>query len=105
MALLRRRRHVEGRVAVEEASRLEYEAAPVDRHYRPILDAWEMGRSEDMPEDNVGAVDIAVGARVGGDATAAGMLVDVIARRISLRVIVLRHPQVLRGKSRAAIQR
>lgn len=55
-----RRRHVQGRVLVEEADRLELESGLLDGHYRPVLEARHVRGAEDVPEDDVGAVELPV---------------------------------------------
>src|SRR4051812_43765004 len=60
-AVTRRRWHVQGGVAVEEADRLEHEAGVVDRHDRPVLRAGHVGEPEGVPEHDVLAVEVAVG--------------------------------------------
>src|SRR5580704_5151171 len=59
-AVAGRGRHVQGGVAVEEPGRLEHEAAAGDRHDGPVLRPRDMGGAERVPEDDVGAVDVAV---------------------------------------------
>ena len=54
------RRHVERRVAVEEADRLEPERDGVDRHHRPLLRARDVVDAEHVPEHDVGVLDRAV---------------------------------------------
>src|SRR3954453_941066 len=70
---------VEGRVAVEEADRLEREPGLGHRHDRPVLGSDEMGDADRVPEDDVLAVEGAVPA-VGGQAAGIRVLVRVRAR-------------------------
>src|SRR5580704_3733940 len=90
--------YVQSRIAAEEAGRLEREPAAGYRHHRPVLRAREMRRPEGVPQDNVGAVDVAVTGRERGQAGAARMLVDEITRRVALRRVVPGDPQVVRGE-------
>src|SRR3954466_12872401 len=82
-AVPRGRRHVQGGVAVEEAHRLEHEAGAVDGHDRPVLRARHVGEPEGVPEDDVLAVQVAVGGGVGGQPGPAGVLVDEVARGVA----------------------
>src|SRR5215210_776249 len=44
-----RRRHVQGRVLVEEAGRLHHEARVLHRHHRPVLKSSRVVRAERVP--------------------------------------------------------
>ena len=57
----RRRRHVERRVAVEEADGPQLEPARDDRHHGPVLEARHVVRAEDVPEHDIGVLERAIG--------------------------------------------
>ena len=46
-----RRGHIERRVAVEEAGRLQHEARPGDRHHRPVLKPDDVRRLLGIPAE------------------------------------------------------
>ena len=78
------RRKIERGVGVEESVGPEQEADRGDRHHRPVLDARDVRLAEGVPDDQVGRGDVAVGLRPAGQAVAAGVLVGIVAGRITL---------------------
>src|SRR5215471_12409456 len=79
-----RRRHVERRVAVEEANRLQREAGGGDLHHRPVLRGGDVVGAEAVPEDDVGVFQIAICRDVAREAGAPRVLVRVVAGGIPL---------------------
>jgi hypothetical protein len=96
-------RDVEGRVAVEEADRLESEAGVVDGHDGPVLGTGEVGETEGVPQDDVGTVEVAVGGGPGRQAGTAGVLVDEVAGRIAFGRVVRGDPEVAGGEGGAGM--
>src|SRR5262249_55184014 len=64
VAVVRCRRHVEGRAADEESGGLELKAGIADRHHRPLLGARDVVGADAVPEDDIGALERAVGLHV-----------------------------------------
>src|SRR6266540_240853 len=92
---------VEDRVPVEEADRSQHEAAVGDGHHRPVLGPGEVRHPEGVPQDDVAAVDLAVGGDVGGQPGPSGVLVGQVARGVALRRVVAGDPEVPGGEGRA----
>ena len=84
--LLRRRRHVVGRVHGEEAVRLEREADVRRRHHRVILRPRDVRVAEGVPEHDVGVLDRPVLLGPARQAVAAPALVRVVAGAVLLVV-------------------
>src|SRR5262245_4713926 len=58
---VRRRRHIQSRVAVEEAVRNKTETQANYRHHRPVLCARDVVASECVPDDDIRRLDRSVG--------------------------------------------
>src|SRR5205823_3217533 len=95
-------RHVQRRVAVEEARRQQLEARLVDRHHRPLLGAREVRDAERVPEDQVLALQRRVAFGPAAETVAAQALVDVVAGGVELRRIVTRYPEVVAEETGSA---
>src|SRR5687768_17983370 len=61
VAVVSRRRHVEGRVAVEESDRLEREPRVGDGRHRPVFGADDVMDAEAVPEHDVRVHQSAIG--------------------------------------------
>ncbi|KAJ8576107.1 hypothetical protein ON010_g3104 [Phytophthora cinnamomi] len=90
-------RHVQRRVAVEEAVRAEAEAGVVNGHDRPVLDAREVREAEGVPDHDVLVVYRSVGLGVGRQTRVPRVLVWRVAGGPHLVTRELRDPQVLGG--------
>src|SRR5260370_10066186 len=95
LAVRRRWRYVQRGVAVEETGWLEREAAPRDRHHRPVLWPGEVRGPERVPDHDVVAVDVPVTGDEGGQPGSARMLVHEIAGRIALCRVVPGDPEMV----------
>src|SRR5215472_1205872 len=93
--------HVEPRVAVEEAERLELEPDVHDRHHRPVLGPHDVVGAEDVPDDQVRVLQVPVGGHVSRQAVSARVLVGVVAGREVLIPVIRRDPEVPGGEARA----
>src|SRR5580704_9520142 len=93
------RGHVQRRVAVEEAGRLEGESAARDRHDRPVLRARDVRGAERVPDHDVFAVDVPVARDEGGQAGSAGVLVHEVAGRPALVRVVPGDPEMVGGEA------
>ncbi len=92
-------RHIESRVALEEADRFEREADVGYRHDGPFFRARNVMYIHDIPEDDIGVLDRTIRLCPGGQSAATRMLIGIIARRVALLGRVRRHPEVLVNKA------
>ena len=100
-----RRRHVERRVAIEEAERDELEARVLDGHHRPVLGTRDVRDAERVPEHDVGADERPVGRCPPRQSVFTGRLVRMRSGRPPLARLVRRDPQVAGGERGAAADR
>ena len=105
MAMGVARRHVERRVAVEEADRLEPERDGVDRHHRPLLRARDVVDPEHVPEHDVGVLDRTVLRGPHGQAAVLLALDHELAAGPALVRVERGHPERVGDGLRAAQHR
>src|SRR5262245_1124973 len=96
---VRRPRHVERGIPVEEAHGLEHEPDARDRHHRPVLGPDDVMSPEGVPEDHVRVRQRRVVPDVGWQPGTPGMLVRIVAGGVPLTRVVAGHPEVPRDEA------
>src|SRR5215467_11178407 len=92
---------IEGRIAVEEAGRLQRKTGRLNRHHRPIFGSDNMVGSEGIPHHNVRIVERTVLLRIARETIATGRLVRVVSRCVALYRIVGSNPHMKTCESAA----
>ena len=95
----RPRRHVQGRVAVEEAVGLKPEAGAGDRLHRPVLEARQVQQAECVPQHDIRILYRPALLDPGGDGLRAVALVDEAPGRIAFAGVVGVHQRWLKMKA------
>src|SRR5215510_14125418 len=93
--------HIERRVPIEEAGRLQRKTNHLNWHNGPIFRPDNMIRSERVPHHDVCMDERTVLLRIPGETIATGRLVRVLSCCVTLCLIVRGDPQVLPGESSA----
>src|ERR1043166_800744 len=99
VAVVSGRGDVEGRVAVEESGRLEREPRVGDGRDRPIFGADDVMDAEAVPEHDVRVHQSTIRLHPRRQTGAAGMLIRVVARGVTLACLVARDPEMVAGEA------
>ena len=94
------RGHIQGRILIEEADRLQGEAAVGHRHDGPVLWAGHMVVAKDVPQHHIDVVDGAIARCPLRQPLAVGVLVRVRASREVFIRRVGGNPEVMLQKAR-----
>ena len=98
-----RGRDIQGRVLLVEAGGLKVNANLLDRHNGEVLRPGVVGKTESVPEDNVGVLYIVLASSPLLDTLALSALVGELAGGIELIVLVLSDPDIVLSEASTAV--